>query len=60
MYQGIPQNDVGKFTDVITNTPKPIGINMLVRSMAPQIIICDEIGSKEDIYAIEKAFCSRS
>lgn len=60
MYKGVPQNDIGKFTDVISNTPKPAGINILVRSMAPQIIACDEIGSKEDIEAIEKAFCSRS
>lgn len=60
MYQGIPQNDIGKFTDVIVNTPKSVGINILIRSMSPQIIICDEIGSKEDIDAIEKAFYSRS
>ena len=58
MYKGVPQNDIGKFTDVITNVSKPIGINILIRSMAPQIIACDEIGSKEDIEAIEKAFCS--
>ena len=31
---------------------------MLVRSMAPQIICCDEIGSKEDIEAINYAVCS--
>ena len=58
MYKGIPQNDVGTFSDVIDNVPKPIGINMLIRSMSPQIIVCDEIGSKEDIEAIEKAVCS--
>ena len=58
MYKGAPQNDIGKFTDVIENTPKPFGINMLIRSMAPQIIICDEIGSKEDIEAIKRATCS--
>lgn len=58
MYKGIPQNDIGEFTDVIDNVPKPIGINMLLRSMSPQIIICDEIGSKEDIEAIERAVCS--
>ena len=58
MYKGIPQNDIGKFTDVIENSPKPQGINMLIRSMAPQIIICDEIGSKEDIDSIKRATCS--
>ena len=58
MYKGIPQNDIGELTDVIDNVPKPIGINMLLRSMSPQIIICDEIGSKEDVQAIDKAVCS--
>lgn len=58
MYKGIPQNDIGDFTDVIDNVPKPIGINMLIRSMSPQIIACDEIGSKEDVEAIERAVCS--
>ena len=58
MYKGIPQNDIGKFSDVIDNVPKAIGINMLIRSMAPQIIVCDEIGSKEDVEAIEKMVCS--
>lgn len=58
MYKGVPQNDVGMFTDVIDNVPKPIGINMAIRSMSPQIIVCDEIGSIDDILAIEKAACS--
>ena len=31
---------------------------MLIRSMAPQIIACDEIGSKEDILAIKYALNS--
>lgn len=58
MYKGIPQNDVGKLTDVISNVSKSKGMNMLVRSMAPQIIACDEIGSKEDIETINYAICS--
>lgn len=58
MYKGVPQNDIGINSDVINNVPKPIGINMLIRSMGPQIIICDEIGSKEDIEAIEMATLS--
>ena len=58
VYKGIPQNDVGNFTDVIDNVPKHIGINMLIRAMAPQVIACDEIGSLEDIKAIERAFRS--
>ena len=58
MYKGVSQNDIGENTDVITNINKSDGITMLLRSMSPQIIICDEIGTKEDIFAIEKAFLS--
>lgn len=49
MYQGEPQNDIGIRTDVIENITKPLGIKMLVRSMAPKVIVADEIGSKEDV-----------
>lgn len=58
MYRGIPQNDIGIRTDVIENVSKSKGINMLIRTMAPEIIACDEIGSKEDIEAIKLAMIS--
>lgn len=57
-YKGIPQNDIGVRTDVIENVSKDKGIHMLIRSMTPQIIACDEIGSKEDILAIKYALNS--
>ena len=38
--------------------PKPEAMRILVRSMAPQIIACDEIGSKEDVEAIHYALYS--
>ena len=57
-YKGIPQNDIGIRTDVIENISKSKGIMMLIRSMAPEIIVCDEIGSKEDVDAIEKMLIS--
>ncbi len=53
-YRGIPQKDIGIRTDVIENVSKEKGILMLLRSMAPEVIACDEIGSKEDVQAIEK------
>lgn len=58
MYQGIPQNDVGLRTDVIENISKAKGMKMLIRSMAPEVIACDEIGSKEDVQAIKEALIS--
>ena len=58
MYKGIPQNDIGIRTDVIDNMPKPEAMRILVRSMAPDVIACDEIGSKEDVSAIDYAMCS--
>ena len=58
MYKGIPQNDIGARTDVIDNITKDRGMKLLVRSMSPEIIACDEIGSKEDTEAINYAICS--
>lgn len=57
MYKGIIQNDIGLRTDVLSNIPKSIGMKMLIRSMAPNIICADEIGSIEDVEAIEYAVC---
>lgn len=58
VYKGIPQKDIGNMTDVISNSPKAIGMKMLIRSMSPQIIACDEIGNSEDVQAISSAVCS--
>ena len=58
MHRGVPQNDLGIRTDILNNIKKSIGIEMLVRSMAPKVIIADEIGNEEDIKAIRYALCS--
>ena len=58
MYKGIPQNNVGKRTDILDNVPKALGMKMLIRSMNPKIIVADEIGTKEDVEAIQYAICS--
>lgn len=59
MYRGIPQNDVGIRTDVVENICKSDGIKMLIRSMSPEVIACDEIGSKEDVQAIRRSYVFR-
>lgn len=60
LYKGIPQNDIGIKTDIIENVSKSIGMKMLIRSMAPKVIVADEIGKSEDIDAINYAICSGS
>lgn len=57
MYKGIPQNEVGVRTDVLDNVPKWMGMKMMIRSMAPKVIVADEIGNKEDVEAINYAVC---
>ena len=54
-FQGMPQNDVGKRTDVLDGCPKEQGMMILLRAMSPSVIAVDEIGSKKDIEAIHMA-----
>ncbi len=58
MYKKEPQNDLGIKVDILSNISKSLGIKMLVRSMAPDVIVADEIGTKEDIEAIKYAVTS--
>lgn len=56
--KGTPQNDVGFRTDVMDSCPKALGMEMLLRSMSPDIIITDEIGTHGDKAAIMKVLNS--
>lgn len=58
MHRGVPQNDIGIRTDVLDNVPKTIGIKMAIRSLAPKVIVADEIGNKDDADVINYAICS--
>lgn len=51
-YLGVAQNDVGIRTDVLDGCPKVEGMMLLIRSMAPQVLAVDELGSDRDIQAL--------
>ena len=54
-YMGCPQNDIGRRTDIMDGCPKATGMMTLIRSMAPQVLAVDELGSSEDIRALFRA-----
>lgn len=54
-FLGVPQNDIGIRTDVMDACPKKEGMMMLIRSMAPDVIAVDELGSAGDIAAMHQA-----
>lgn len=58
VYDGIPQNDIGAKTDVFSSYNKFEGIIAAVKVMSPTYLICDEIGSREDLKALEYALNS--
>ncbi|HHT84223.1 MAG: stage III sporulation protein AA [Bacillota bacterium] len=54
-YGGAPQLDVGPRADVLDRCPKAKGINMLLRSMNPEVIVTDELGGEEDARSVALA-----
>lgn len=54
-FFGIPQNDLGGRTDVLDACPKIEGMRLMLRSMSPQVLAVDELGSREDCLAVEEA-----
>jgi len=54
-YHGIPQNDIGPRTDVLDGCNKAEGIQMLLRTMSPEVIAVDELGTEADFKAVEQA-----
>lgn len=58
MYNGQAQNDVGINTCVLSGFPKAEGILRAVRSLSPQVILCDEIGTNDECTAITQGLNS--
>lgn len=57
-HLGIPQNDLGRRTDVMDGCKKTEGMFMALRSMSPQVIAVDELGEEEEYQAVEKLMYS--
>lgn len=52
---GVPTVDLGPRVDVLDGCPKAAGMMMLIRSMSPQVIATDELGSADDARAVREA-----
>ena len=52
MYNGQPQLEVGRRTDVAEGCPKAQGLMLLLRAMNPQVLAVDEITAPEDVGAL--------
>ena len=60
MNKGTPQFDIGDSTDVLDAFLKTDGVIHALRSLSPDVIITDEIGAEEDIFAIKNILKSGS
>ncbi|MCL1919061.1 MAG: stage III sporulation protein AA [Peptococcaceae bacterium] len=55
MWQGEATFDLGWRTDVLDKCPKGIGIEMMVRTMSPDVVAVDELGGVQDAEAVREA-----
>lgn len=53
VYLGQPGNDLGVCCDILNGYPKDEGIMIALRCLSPDIIICDEIGTEKEVYAVK-------
>lgn len=54
-HRGVPIKNVGGLCDILDNYPKGEGMMIALRSLSPQVLICDEVGSSEDVTAMMQA-----
>lgn len=54
-WRGVPQHDMGPRADVLDACPKAEGMQMMIRSMSPQVLVTDEVGRPEDGHALMEA-----
>lgn len=53
--RGVPTFDLGPRTDVLDGCPKAEGMMMMIRSMSPEVLVVDEIGTLQDAEAVWEA-----
>jgi len=53
--RGVPTFDLGPRTDVLDGCPKAEGMMMMIRSMSPEVLVVDEIGTVQDAEAVWEA-----
>lgn len=51
-------NDLGPDSDVLLTTDKAAGIEIAVRTMFPDIVAFDEIGTEEELRRVSESFCA--
>ena len=54
VYRGDAQNDLGCCCDILDGYPKSQGILQAIRSLSPEVILCDELGSERETAAVEE------
>lgn len=54
-FSGILGHDLGVSTDLLSGYPKAQGLEIAVRYLSPEILICDEIATWQEIRAVEAA-----
>lgn len=48
-------NSLGPCTDVFDGYPKSAAMELAIRTMSPQVMVCDELGGSEEIQAVKSA-----
>lgn len=55
VYNGVPTLDVGTCTDVLDGYPRAVGFDIALRTLSPDVVVCDELGSDTDFDSITSA-----
>lgn len=55
---GTASNDLGNNTDILITENKAKGIEIALRTMFPDIIAFDEIGTTEELKSVSESFCA--